>query len=83
MMCARCRQRLDEYRDCIGESGLYSPHRGFDLCEPCFDAEDAEIDARGSNEWPERIAEYKQNLRAGPLRHGVALSSQTRGTPDV
>lgn len=37
-MCARCRIRVDQLRDCLGESGLYSPNRAFKLCDPCFEA---------------------------------------------
>lgn len=66
-MCARCRKRVDEYKDCLGESGIYSPNRAFTLCEPCFLAEDAEIDANGSNVMPARIEEYRLNLRLGPI----------------
>lgn len=66
-ICAGCRVSL-RYEDCQGESGLYSPNRAFTLCEPCFLAEDKEIDDRGSNEWPERIEQYRQNLRLGASR---------------
>lgn len=66
-MCARCRTRVDQMKDCLGESGLYSPNRAFTLCEQCFLDEDLEIDAAGTNDIPERIEEYRANLRAGPL----------------
>jgi len=67
-MCARCRKPVDQIRDCLGESGLYSPRRAFTLCEQCFLDEELEIDRVGTNNIPERIDEYRANLRAGPLR---------------
>lgn len=66
-MCARCRKPVDPIRDCLGESGLYSPGRAFTLCEPCFLEEDDEI-SRDGNVKPERIEQYRANLRAGPVR---------------
>lgn len=66
-MCARCRIKVDPYKDCLGESGLYSPNRAFTLCEPCWIAEDVETAAFGSNNIPERIEMYRANLRAGSL----------------
>lgn len=66
-MCARCRKRVDQNRDCLGESGLYSPNRAFTLCEQCFLDEELEINGAGTNTIPERIEEYRANLRAGPL----------------
>jgi hypothetical protein len=77
-MCARCRIKLRR-EDCQGESGVYSPNRAFTLCEPCFEEEDREIDMRGMNELPERIEEYKRNLRAGPLNfRSIAARSPIR-----
>lgn len=67
-MCARCRIKVDQMRDCLGESGLYSPNRAFTLCELCFEEEDAEMSDRG-NDLPERIEMYRANLRSGPLNH--------------
>lgn len=69
-MCARCRKRVDQLKDCLGESGLYSPNRAFTLCEQCFLDEDAEIERAGTNDIPERLQEYKANLRRGPLGGG-------------
>ena len=66
-MCARCRIRVDQLRDCLGESSIYSPNRAFTLCEPCFLEEEQEIDAQGSNDLPQRIEMYRANLHAGPL----------------
>lgn len=80
-MCARCRIRVDQLRDCLGESGLYSPNRAYTLCDPCFEEEDCEIEAQGSNNLPERIEMYRANLRAGPLNFRAVvppLSSSPR-----
>lgn len=69
-MCARCRIKVDQMRDCLGESGIYSPTgRAFTLCEQCFLDEEAEIDAQGTNNLPGRLDEYRANLRAGALKH--------------
>ena len=65
-MCARCRKPVDQ-SECLGESGIYSPGRAFTLCEQCFLDEDLEIDRTGTNNIPERLDEYRANLRAGPL----------------
>lgn len=67
-MCARCRIKVDQDRDCLGESGIYSPTgRAFTLCEPCFLEEDREMDGPRGNDLPERLDMYRANLRAGPL----------------
>lgn len=66
-MCARCRKRVDQFKECLGESGLYSPDRAFSLCEWCFLDEDLEIARVGTNNIPKRLEEYRVNLRAGPL----------------
>jgi hypothetical protein len=67
-MCSRCRRPVDQFKDCLGESGIYSPTgRAFTLCEQCFLDEDLEIDRAGTNDIPERLDEYRANLRAGPL----------------
>lgn len=66
-MCARCRIRVDQDRDCLGESGIYSPNRAFTLCESCFIEEDVETAGDRGNNLPERIELYRANLRAGPL----------------
>jgi hypothetical protein len=66
-MCARCRIRVDQDRDCLGESGIYSPNRAFTLCEPCFIEEDVETAGERGNNLPERIEMYRANLKAGPL----------------
>jgi hypothetical protein len=83
-MCARCRIRL-RWEDCQGESGLYSPNRSFTLCEPCFEEEDREIDVMGMNDLPERLEEYRRNLKMGPLGfRSIAARSPIKvpgGTP--
>jgi hypothetical protein len=67
-MCARCRIKVDPDRDCLGESGIYSPTgRSFTLCDPCFWEEDAECNDDRGNDLPERLEMYHTNLRAGPL----------------
>jgi hypothetical protein len=64
--CVRCRGRIRE-GDAEGESGIYSPGRSFRLCEPCFFAEDDEIEVEGNN-LPDRIKQYRENERLGPLK---------------
>jgi hypothetical protein len=67
-MCARCRIKVNQDRDCLGESGIYSPTgRAFTLCEPCFLEEDEEMNGERGNDLPERLDMYRANLRAGPL----------------
>lgn len=67
-MCARCRVRVDQIKDCLGESGIYSPTgRAFTLCEICFEEEDRETLGPRGNDLPERLEMYRANLRAGPL----------------
>lgn len=43
---------------CEGLSSLYSPNTEFILCEPCWEKEDAFIDAEGDNDHPEIVAAY-------------------------
>lgn len=54
-ICPRCKlRRLD--RNNYGESGIYrSRHR---LCSDCFDDEDKEIEAAGTNDLPDTLASY-------------------------
>jgi hypothetical protein len=61
-ICVRCLHRLGE-TEAEGESGIYSPDRPFLLCEPCFFAEDEEIEREGTNNLPERIKQYRENER--------------------
>ena len=76
-MCARCRIKVDQLRDCLGESGIYSPNRAFTLCEPCFEEEDRELDGERGNNLPERLDMYRANLRAGPLNHRAPVPPLT------
>lgn len=78
-MCARCRVRIDPLRDCLGESGIYSPGRAFTLCEPCFLEEDREISGDRGNDLPERLEMYRANLRAGPLNFPAPVPPLGKG----
>ncbi len=60
--CAKCLVDL-RHADCTGESALFSPDREFELCEPCWIKEDALIDERGTNDLPEIVERYRDNLR--------------------
>ena len=55
--CACCKKKI-YYGETDGESALYSPNRKFILCEPCFFDEDTEIEEKGTNDIPERLAKY-------------------------
>jgi hypothetical protein len=59
-VCASCGRLLTNCAD--GVSSVYSPDQQFMLCEPCWLEEDAEIEARGTNDLPERIHQYRQTL---------------------
>ncbi|ABF71343.1 p095 [Rhizobium phage 16-3] len=53
--CARCKVHFRDVRS-SGSSSLYgSDHT---LCEPCFFAEDAQIDEEGTNNLPDTLASY-------------------------
>ena len=59
--CAGCGMRL--YRDSpMGESSIFSPHREYLLCEPCFDVEDALVENEGTNVLPDVLNFYKMML---------------------
>lgn len=73
MICANCRCDLTRAKS-TGESGLYSPNRAFDLCEPCFLEEDRLIDEQGNN-IPERLERYRANVGA------MSVSSQQGNAP--
>lgn len=60
--CARCCKSM-RYGDASGESQVFSPTRAFELCEPCWLKEDAEIEANGSNKIPELLAMYIANSK--------------------
>ena len=54
-ICPRCKQRVLDRNDC-GESSLYrSRHL---ICNPCFHAEDAQIEQEGTNDLPLVLASY-------------------------
>lgn len=57
--CAGCGCPIYQHMT-TGQSGLYSPQRHYTLCEPCFFAEDTEIETRGNN-LPDLIAIYNEN----------------------
>lgn len=61
--CARCGKIIHRL-DCTGESQVYSPRKPYTLCEPCYLAEDAEIETAGTNKLPEVIAAYERTLSA-------------------
>lgn len=60
-ICARCCDQLWPGAT-TGESALYSPDRPFELCEPCFFAEEALIDEQGTNNLPDELRRYRENL---------------------
>lgn len=55
--CACCKKEIN-YGEPDAESALYSPFEKFILCEPCFFDEDKEIEEKGRNDIPERLAKY-------------------------
>lgn len=57
--CAACKGWRGS-RDAEGESQLYSPHRKFTLCEPCWEDEDAMVDETGTNDHPAILARYAE-----------------------
>jgi len=60
--CARCGRYIGNATS-TGESSLYNPGPvGILLCEPCFHAEDAEIEAAGRNDLPETLRAYRRTL---------------------
>lgn len=63
MICANCCRDLHAVR-CTGQSGLYYPNndKGIELCEPCFLEEDELIEELGTNDQPERLARYLDNI---------------------
>lgn len=56
-ICANCKSLIWS-NDPDGVSSLYSPDQEFILCEPCWLAEEAEIERRGTNDIPELVAHY-------------------------
>lgn len=55
MQCPRCKQYSLDPADC-GESGLYGSNHL--ICNPCFDAEDEEMEEAGTNDLPKTLALY-------------------------
>ena len=48
-------------------SSLFSSEQKYDLCEPCFFDEEAETEEVGTNNIPERLAQYETNIKLGVL----------------
>lgn len=61
--CPRCCAYIPE-RATVGESAIYQSHDVSDLCEPCFFDEDREIEDRGTNNLPDTLERYRQNMRS-------------------
>lgn len=61
--CPRCSTHIPS-RATTGESQIYGSHDIPDLCEPCWMDEDEEIELAGTNDLPETLAWYRQNMRA-------------------
>lgn len=57
--CPRCMTRISGAR---GESAIYQSHDIPDLCERCFFDEDAEIEERGTNDLPDTLQRYRDNI---------------------
>lgn len=55
MICPRCKERTLDPSDC-GESSLYGSNHL--LCNPCFEAEDMDIEEAGTNDLPEILIRY-------------------------
>lgn len=60
--CPRCSGWRGS-RNSSGQSGLYGSHDIPDLCEPCFFDEEAETEERGTNNLPDTLARYRENVR--------------------
>jgi len=64
--CAKCSESLFNRDGSIrptGESGIYNPNGpSILLCEYCFDAEDDLIEQKGTNDLPDVLARYKENI---------------------
>lgn len=59
--CPRC-MSLIQRGSGRGESQLYQSHDIPDLCEPCFFDEEAEVEERGTNNLPDTLERYRQNM---------------------
>ncbi len=71
--CAACLSWKGD-PDSSGVSSLYSPDREYLLCEPCFLAEEALIDASGHNIHPSVIAAYQGRAGACSLVAHLTLN---------
>lgn len=61
--CANCGCSLTGAKE-LGSSSLYFPN-GYDieLCVPCWNEEEALIETSGTNNHPERLANYLHRLK--------------------
>ena len=55
LKCPRCKMQVLNPTDC-GESSLYRSNHL--ICEPCFFAEEDEIEEMGTNDLPNTLAAY-------------------------
>ena len=62
--CPRCTLWIADGKT-TGESGIYGSHDVLDLCEPCFFAEEDEIEERGTNDLPDTLSAYRRNMNGG------------------
>ncbi len=62
LICANCKKKLSQH-ETTGTSALYNP-TGHEilLCESCFFEEDDIIETERTNNLPERLKKYKENL---------------------
>lgn len=58
--CVRCGDDLRNAR-CTGEPGIYRSDPEWTLCEPCFFAEDYQIETEGGNDLPDVREAYRKN----------------------
>lgn len=63
--CPRCTCAIF-WGDATGVSGIYGSDDVDDLCEACFLEEDEQIDREGTNDLPQTLARYRQNMRDFP-----------------
>ena len=61
--CPRC-SNLIRSGEARGESAIYGSHDIPDLCEQCFSDEEEEIEQAGTNNLPDTLAWYRQNMKA-------------------
>ena len=57
--CVRCCEKLGRV---TGESSIYRSDDSHILCEPCFFDEEAEQERRGTNNLPDVLAKYDENI---------------------